>query len=197
MTSSPRAAVLIAVGARWRPRLLLMQRAGHLALHPGEVALPGGKAEPGEHSPWQTALREAREELALPPERVRPLVQLSTRLSRTGIAVTPVVGLVEELPALRADPGEVDHFFWVPLDRFLPPQRPRRRLVVEPGRLRSTLSYWHGNYHIWGLTARILAELGGQVATAGGWQAWLAMARAGEVGQELHPHPAGNQEDRA
>src|SRR5690625_7932936 len=99
-----------------------MQRAGHLALHPGEVALPGGKAEPGEHSPWQTALREAREELALPPERVRPLVQLSTRLSRTGIAVTPVVGLVDELPALRADPGEVDDCFWVPLDRFLPPQ---------------------------------------------------------------------------
>lgn len=182
MSSLVRAAVLVALSdTPWRPRLLLLQRASHLALHPGEIGLPGGKAEPGESDPWQTALREAEEELALPPAEVRRLGVLSTRPSRTGIAVTPVVGQVHARTALQPDAGEVDHAFWVPLDHFLPPRRPRRILVVEPGHARQTLSYGYRNYRIWGLTARIIAELAEQVATAGGLRAWVA-------GQPEHPH---------
>jgi 8-oxo-dGTP pyrophosphatase MutT (NUDIX family) len=40
----------------------------HLA---GEVCLPGGKAEPGDANAAATALREAHEEIALPPETVQ------------------------------------------------------------------------------------------------------------------------------
>ena len=37
----------------------------------GEVCLPGGKAEPGDADAVATALREAHEEIALPPEFVQ------------------------------------------------------------------------------------------------------------------------------
>ena len=38
---------------------------------PGEVALPGGKADPEDVNAAATALREAQEECALPPEAVQ------------------------------------------------------------------------------------------------------------------------------
>lgn len=120
--------------------------------------MPGGKAQP-EETPWQTALREAEEELGVRPDQVRPMGALRTRFSKTGIAVTPVVGMIDPWIELQPDPGEVDHAFWVPLDRFLPPQRPRTVVAVEPGRARSSLCYWYRNYRIWGLTARVLHEL--------------------------------------
>ena len=49
--------------------VVLTRRAQHLRTHRGEVSFPGGGEEPGE-SLWQTALREAEEEVALDPASV-------------------------------------------------------------------------------------------------------------------------------
>ncbi|MEE4658950.1 MAG: CoA pyrophosphatase, partial [Halieaceae bacterium] len=53
-------------------RVVLAKRAGHLRLHAGEIAFPGGKCEAQDHSVWDTALREAMEETGLPPEAAEP-----------------------------------------------------------------------------------------------------------------------------
>jgi peroxisomal coenzyme A diphosphatase NUDT7 len=46
-------------------------RHSSLAQLAGEVCLPGGKAEPGDADAAATALREAHEEIGLPPESVQ------------------------------------------------------------------------------------------------------------------------------
>ena len=65
--SGRQAGVLVALTDEQRPRVLLGRRALHLPLHPGEIAFPGGKREAGDTGPWDTALREAFEEVACPP----------------------------------------------------------------------------------------------------------------------------------
>lgn len=47
--------------------LLIIRRADNLPGHPGEMAFPGGRWEPGDGSLWDTALREAVEEVGLDP----------------------------------------------------------------------------------------------------------------------------------
>ena len=83
----PRAAVLLPIVERDEPTLLFTRRAGHLKQHAGQVAFPGGKREPQDPDLLTTALREAEEEIALAPGRVRLLGRLSDVISLHGIRV--------------------------------------------------------------------------------------------------------------
>ena len=67
------AGVLVALSDEPEPTVLLGRRADHLRLHPGEIAFPGGKREPGDRSSWDTGLRESLEEVGLEPSLVEPL----------------------------------------------------------------------------------------------------------------------------
>ncbi len=64
------AAVLIPVVRRPKPGLLLTQRAIHLRKHAGQVAFPGGAVDSTDASLIAAALREAQEEVAIPPQAV-------------------------------------------------------------------------------------------------------------------------------
>jgi hypothetical protein len=89
------AAVLVPVIDRPEgPTLLFTKRAAHLRDHSGQVAFPGGKVDPEDTTPIDTALREAWEEIGLESDAVRPLGYLDPYLSGTGFLVMPVVGLV-------------------------------------------------------------------------------------------------------
>ena len=111
-----RAAVLVPLlELSGRAGVVLTRRAAHLRRHAGEVSFPGGRMEPGE-SPWDTAVREAREEISLDPALVSPVARLepvSTRVS--GNLIHPVVGRVSGRPRFVADPGEVARVFTVSL----------------------------------------------------------------------------------
>ena len=83
------AAVLIGVVAHADPTVMLTLRAAHLNDHAGQIAFPGGKIDAADASPLDAALREAEEEIGLPP----PVVQLIGIADRyrtiTGFEVTP------------------------------------------------------------------------------------------------------------
>jgi len=139
--------------------VLLTQRTSSLPDHAGQVAFPGGQVEPVDQTAEDTALREAHEEVGLHPRLVEPVGRLSPRDTRTGFRVMPVVGLVRPSLETRADPGEVEHIFEVPLAEVADGSN----FKLEPVETRGvTREYWvmkHDSFFIWGLTARILREL--------------------------------------
>jgi 8-oxo-dGTP pyrophosphatase MutT (NUDIX family) len=159
------AAVLVAVtpGAAGA-QLLLTKRSSRLKHHPGQVAFPGGKVDAGDAGPVDAALREAEEEIGLPPGLVRVAGTLPAHETVTGFLVTPVLATVR----LRFDPvperGEVDEVFSVPLAHVLDPGRFAVERRLWRGNWRRYYAVPYGPYYIWGATARILRVLAERMA---------------------------------
>ncbi|MFM9270019.1 CoA pyrophosphatase [Halomonas elongata] len=155
----PQAAVLIPLVARPEPTLLFTRRAAHLSTHSGQVAFPGGKREPDDPNLLATALRESREEIALPAERVEILGRLSDVVSLHGILVTPYVGVIPPDLPLTPDPNELDAIFEVPVRRFLDDQRTHTDVIRVDERDYYVPSYRQDEHVIWGLSSMMLVEL--------------------------------------
>jgi 8-oxo-dGTP pyrophosphatase MutT (NUDIX family) len=139
--------------------VLFTQRTAHLRAHSGQVSFPGGRAEPGDASPEETALRESEEEIGLARGRVEVLARLPEYFTRTGFRVTPVVGLIEPPLELSPDPGEVEAVFEVPLAFLLDTRNHQRHTREFQG---ATVGYYAIPYrdrNIWGVTAGMLVNL--------------------------------------
>ena len=154
------AAVLLAIVLRDQPMVLLTERTAHLSTHSGQVAFPGGRADPQDASPSDTALREAQEEVGLEREFVEVLGTLPTYVTGSSFIITPVVGLVRPDCVLKPNPYEVADLFEVPLTFLLDPANHRRHVFDLDGVHREWFSmpYQHGgkNHFIWGATAGML-----------------------------------------
>lgn len=155
-----RAAVLVPLVDRPQGiTILLTRRTDHLHAHAGQISFPGGRCEPGDCDVVATALREAEEEIGLPPDFVTPIGRLDVYVTRTGFEVSPVIGLVAPPPAFVPDPHEVAEVFEVPLDFILDPTSRQRHRRVYAGATRDFYVFpWRG-YYIWGATAGMLVNL--------------------------------------
>lgn len=155
------ASVLVAL---WGDRVILTKRASHLKHHPGQIAFPGGKQEAGETAE-AAALREAQEEIGLPPANVALLGQLAPHETVTGFQVTPILGQLRADFTPTRDAEEVEEVFTVPLSHVLDPAR----YVIEGrywrGQFRRYYAVPWGPYYIWGATARMLRGLAERAKT--------------------------------
>jgi 8-oxo-dGTP pyrophosphatase MutT (NUDIX family) len=97
----PEAAVLLPITRSDEPELVLTLRASSLSTHGGEVAFPGGRRDPEDPDLVFTALREAEEEIGLPPGLVEVVGPLSPLISKHGIKVTPYVGVIPDFVEYR------------------------------------------------------------------------------------------------
>ena len=145
-------------------KLILTKRSSALKHHPGQIAFPGGKVDAGDGGPIDAALREAREEIGLPPDNVEIIGALGTHETVTGFRVTPVVALVREPFTPKPEPGEVDEVFSVPLRHVLDVRNYRVESRIWRGQRRYYQTVPYGPYYIWGATARMLRGLADRMA---------------------------------
>lgn len=145
-------------------RLVLTKRASGLRHHPGQIALPGGKVDPGDADATAAALREAQEEVGLDPAAVEVLGQLPPHRTVTGFAMTPVLAMIRGPFTPVPEAGEVDEVFTVPFDHIADPARYRIERRMWRGGWRSYHVAPFGPYYIWGATARVLLSLARRVA---------------------------------
>jgi 8-oxo-dGTP pyrophosphatase MutT (NUDIX family) len=137
---------------------VLTERRADLRRHAGEVSFPGGRRDETDPDLRFTALREAHEEIGLPPEAVDLVGALQpTPTIATGYAIYPFVGLIEPGQAWSLSPREVAEVLELPLVT-LRDGYARRRLVRRGVPIR-TDTYVADDKLIWGATARILADL--------------------------------------
>lgn len=142
------------------PGLVLIERSAELTNHAGQIALPGGKPEPGDRDLWHTALREAEEEVGL-AEPVDPLGRLGPVPTPTGFWIVPFVAVAP--PSFRPVPnsGEVARVFVPSLARLADPRIHRiEGRVPYRGRTYDLHSFDLGlRVPLWGATARVVWDL--------------------------------------
>lgn len=155
----PEAAVLVPITRSQTPELILTLRAQGLSTHGGEVAFPGGRRDPTDNDLIFTALRETHEEVGLEPQLVDVAGPLSPLVSRHGIRVTPYVGLIPQQVNYRANAGEIQSIFSVPLEFFATDPRQTTHRIDYLGCSWYVPSYTYADYKIWGLTAVMVVEL--------------------------------------
>jgi 8-oxo-dGTP pyrophosphatase MutT (NUDIX family) len=139
-------------------RAVLTERRHDLRRHAGEISFPGGRHDDSDPDLQATALREAHEEIGLPPEAVEIVGALQpTPTIATGYAIYPFVGLIDAGRTWTLSPREVAEVLELPLKDVLAGYG-RRRLTRRGIPIR-TDTYVVADKLIWGATARILADL--------------------------------------
>jgi 8-oxo-dGTP pyrophosphatase MutT (NUDIX family) len=142
--------------------ILYTRRNANLPEHSGQVAFPGGRADPGDPSPEYTALREAQEEIGLRPEDVQILGLLRSYLTVTNYQVTPVVGVIPfPYPFVPYD-IEVSRIFTIPLAWLADPDHHEVRLRQLPTPHAPVPVIYFQPYDgevLWGASARITLHL--------------------------------------
>lgn len=160
------AAVLILFGEHEArgPDLLLQLRADRGGAHAGQVAFPGGAAEPDDAGPVDTALREAVEETGLDPSGVRPVALLpQLHIPVSGFHVTPVLAHWEKPSRVWAvDPEESAAVARAPIADLADPKN-RFNLKHPSGFLGPAFAL--PGMLVWGFTAAVLSLL----LDLGGW----------------------------
>ena len=153
------AAVLIPITDRAEPGVILTQRPKWLRSHAGQVAFPGGKVDDTDENSIFAALREAEEELNIPPTRVEVIGVADTYYSGSGYSIAPVVGIIPPDLELQPNPQEVEDWFEVPLAFLLDPANSIKKETNWNGQQRSYYDMQWGERRIWGVTAGIIANL--------------------------------------
>lgn len=151
--------MLVALTREPDPQILLTVRSGALPTHAGQIAFPGGSLEADE-TPVEGALREAQEEVNLPPEAVEVLGELGDVWTPAGFHVTPVLGCIapETLESLSLS-EEVAQIIMPRVSELQQLTIAAETKTGPHGEARTLYRFPWRNFDIWGMTAGVLHEL--------------------------------------
>lgn len=140
--------------------VLLIRRTTSAGVHSGQIAFPGGKREQGDKELWETAYREAFEEVGIEAERldrVGPLT--SVYVPPSNFVIHPFVAICRSGAQITAEPREVVDYKHIPLRVFDPTNSVLLEFDYGKGEKRTAPAWRYEGYTIWGATAMILSEL--------------------------------------
>lgn len=128
---------------------------GHLR-HRGQFAFPGGIRERDDSSIEQTAVREAHEEVGMPPAQAEILGLWDDLILPTDFIVTPVLARLQQKFPLTIDEVELEDAFWFDIDSFVHhPTAYYKEIFIQRQKRRS----WHYPFsfgEVWGATGTII-----------------------------------------
>lgn len=141
--------------------VLLIERAASLNHHPGQIAFPGGRIDPGDRGPVAAALREGVEETGLDPTGVDVVGTLGELpLPVSNHVVTPVLAWWQTPSAVSVmDPGESAAVFRVPVATLLDPANRGTAIVRRDARVFDSPAFVVGERIVWGFTGLVLDGL--------------------------------------
>lgn len=137
----------------------LIKRPGHMKIHAGQIGFPGGRQEPHDISPKETAIREAHEEIGIDPQSIQVIGALTPLyVSVSNYRIHPYVAFTTPRPSFNLNPDEVEKLLFFPLlDHLHEQNREYRTLETFSGKL-NVPGISFENEFIWGATAMILCE---------------------------------------
>jgi mutator protein MutT len=139
--------------------MVFIKRPSYDGVHSGQVAFPGGKIEEGE-SPEQAALRETKEEIGVPENKIILFNHLSNLyIPPSNFFVFPFLGYMAQRPEFIPDKNEVEYVIETPVEILLDPSI---KGVMEIKRMDEIIKapyYLIQGQQVWGATAIILSEL--------------------------------------
>lgn len=145
-------------GEKIYTRLILRAEFG---VHSGQVAFPGGQVEERDGSLWNTALREAKEEVGLISDRIVRVGELTPLyIPPSNFWVHPFIGTGEKMVSYNISKNEVQRYFDVDIMQLLNPDlKGERSITVSSGAKMLAPFYNLQGYTVWGATAMMLSEL--------------------------------------
>jgi 8-oxo-dGTP pyrophosphatase MutT (NUDIX family) len=139
--------------------LLFTKRTESVETHKGQISFPGGMVDAADPDIEHTALREANEEIGLPSSHIEIVGLLDDMATPSGFVITPVVGVIADLPHLKLNTDEVAEVFSVALDFFSRPSSGRTERREFRGRTHEVWFYDWNDRIIWGATAMMIRSL--------------------------------------
>lgn len=138
-----------------------IRRPRYDGVHSGQIAFPGGRWEITDKSMYHTALREAREEIGIQPEKVSFMGKLTNLyIPPSNYIVSPFAAIYHSADTFVADPKEVAGIIEIPFSFFLQSNsRKEATLKLSGGQEITTPCFNYNNDIIWGATAMMLNEL--------------------------------------
>ena len=139
--------------------VMLTQRSKRLRSHAGQVSFPGGKQDQRDANSLETAIRETREEIGLPKEKIEIIGTLDQILSLHHYLVTPFVAIIpgDFVPIPNED--EIDAVFKVPLSFFMKNDQHWTEEFETPFTKVLVHHFEFEGFDIWGLTAKLILRL--------------------------------------
>ena len=137
---------------------ILTERTNDVQHHKGQISLPGGSWEKGEHL-HETAIRETEEEIGIPAEKTKIICELTPLFVKvTGYMIHPFVGYVTEKPIIIPHPNEVNNVFTASISELIDPTNRLTELWTIRKFPVDVPFFQFGKYKVWGATAMILSE---------------------------------------
>ncbi len=156
----PSAVMILLMNINNEAHVFLTKRTNTVGTHKGEISFPGGRIEEEDENPMAAAFRETYEEAGIKPGDIELIGQFDEFYSVEGFHVSTFIGAIEYPYEYKINTGEIEVCLEAPLVKFYNQDYDRTDKINLNDREITVYFYSYNGFSIWGLTARILTELG-------------------------------------